>query len=107
LRSHAAQHEAFDGFAVATLDAAAAGWGYRFVEDIVRLGRQNQIAVTLGSLGRTGREESRDVGHEHRKGTQQRIDPVIERRRGYQPSVLAFVLSHAGILNPPGGGAEK
>ena len=45
-----------------------------------------------------------DVEHEHRKDTQRRIDPVIERRRGYQPSVRVFVPCH-GVDNTPAGGA--
>ena len=35
-----------------------------------------------------------DVEHEHRKHSQRRIDPAIERRRGYQPSVRVFVPCH-------------
>jgi hypothetical protein len=86
-------------------EAAAAGCGFRLVEDLFRFGRLVWAAVTLGSLVRSfDAEESRDVGHEHRKGVQQRIDPVIERRRGCEPSVLAFVLSHAGEFTPAGMG---
>ncbi len=38
--------------------------------------------------------------HEHRKHAQRRIDPAIERRRGYQPSVRVFVPCH-GLDNTP------
>src|SRR5262249_25059398 len=34
------------------------------------------------------------IRHEHRKHVQQRIDPVIERRRAYQASLCVLVLSH-------------
>src|SRR5687767_3418258 len=51
------------------------------VEDVVRFGRLTRIAVTLGSLGLMREaEESRDDGHEHRKGAQRRCDPVIAER---------------------------
>ena len=41
-----------------------------------------------------GGEPSRDVGHEHRKGVQQRIDQTIKRRRGCKSSVQGFVPCH-------------
>jgi len=47
-----------------------------------------------------------DVLHEHRKCAQHRIDPAIERRRGYQPSVRVFVPCH-GLDNNPGSGPGR
>src|SRR6187549_1403168 len=41
-----------------------------------------------------GNEPSRDVGHEHRKATQHRIDPAIKRRRGHESSLRGVVPCH-------------
>jgi hypothetical protein len=53
------------------------------VEDDIRFGQPIAGAVTLGGWNRiAGGKPSRDVGHEHRKDAQHRIDPAIKRRRG-------------------------
>src|SRR5688572_21960593 len=51
------------------------------VEDVVRFGRLSRTAVTLGGrVRRLRREESRDEGHEHRKGAQRRSQPELRER---------------------------
>jgi hypothetical protein len=65
------------------------------VEDEVCFGRKRLIAVTLGGLGLSLRSKpSRDVGREHRKGVQQRVDQTIKRRRACEASVQGFVPCH-------------
>jgi hypothetical protein len=99
-------HEDFDGFAA---------WCYCFpavvallfscccccccflglVEDVVRFGRLNTIAVTLGGRVRMSRrEESRDEGHEHCKGAQRRSQPMLRERGVTSPVCVALCSSH-------------
>ena len=70
-------------------------WFLELVEDVVRFGRLSRIAVTLGGRVRRLRsKESRDEGHEHRKGVQHRCDPVITERGVTSPVCAALCSSH-------------
>ncbi len=86
--SRAAQHE---GLSAVLLDSLL------FLECVDLHSGQRLRHLPCGIHGGTAQthlECRDDVQHEHRKHAQRRIDPAIERRRGYQPSVRVFVPCH-------------
>ena len=89
------QHEAFGGVG----RIAASGSLCCFHELAARpAGQSLRRRLAVAFRGRTDEahraEDRGGVGHEHRKATQQRIDPAIKRRRAYQASVRGFVPCH-------------
>ena len=74
-----------------------------FLEGVVRLsgqGRRHGLCANHRLATADHLESCSDAMHEHRKCAQHRIDPTIERRRGYQPSVRVFVPCHGGHYTP-------
>ena len=69
-----------------------------FLEGVARLSGQigrHGLCANHRATADDHLEGCGDVQHEHRKYAQRRIDPAIERRRGYQPSLRVFVSCHA------------
>ena len=77
-----------------------------FLECVVRLSGQSHrhgLCANHRTTAGDHPESCGDVQHEHRKQAQRRIDPAIERRRGYQPSVRVFVSCHGRDYTPAPG----
>ena len=92
--AHASRAAHHDGYGIGV---AACGDECGFLIGVDLLSGQRRRHFSYANHGRTAAahpERRGDVGQQHRKHAQHRIDPAIERRWGYQPSVREFVSCH-------------
>ena len=96
-RAHALRAAHHEGYRAAVLRSCV------FLEGVVPLSGQSRrhgLCANHRAAAADHLESCGDVLHEHRKCAQHRIDPAIERRRGYQPSVRVFVPCHGAHYTP-------